>query len=575
MTQFNFEAANLPEYEGNPFIAKLPPILSMQEWAAVLRGNVIFDPRERNYPAKLRKHCVMRLLRYFEPMDRQIRLAERLDMMIRQGYMGRNPAAQGYAARLAGGVRSAIEDIEASNVIPFFHPTALSFALTGCSGVGKTRAEEQVLLQYPQIIVHPELNMVQLVWLKLESPQKGGPKQLCIDFFTAVDQLLGTKYFKLYGKGGEDEMVVHMAQVATLHGIGLLVIDEIQHLKHARSGAGEEVLSFLVKLVNTIGIPVELIGTPSAVQVLQGNFRQGRRSSGLGALHWDPMPKDEVWEYFLQKMWTFQWTRNATPLTQDLSNVLHDESQGVTDLVVKMFMLAQMRLISIGETRPDSKEIITPNLIRRVAREDFWLVAPMIQALRLKDSKALVKYDDLQTFQIYVGGVLQSAASSSLVVGVQPASDQVKPAATGPETPAQKMVSALQAFGVSEDIAKVLVESLGAEVEGANPLDLLKRVAQQIEVGTPEKAKTEAGGQSTRAAKATAKVKSTKLKSVSNKEKVSEKDHESPQPQELQPTDLRYIVAQGATRALSPYQALCESRVVVSPVLDLQQQQAR
>jgi hypothetical protein len=574
MTQFNFEAANLPEYEGNPFIAKLPPILSMQEWVAVLRGNVIFDPRERNYPAKLRKHCVMRLLRYFEPMDRQVRLAERLDMMIRQGYMGRNPAAPGYAARLAGGVRSAIEDIESSNVIPFFHPTALSFALTGCSGVGKTRAEEQVLLQYPQIIVHLELNMVQLVWLKLESPQKGGPKQLCIDFFTAVDQLLGTKYFKLYGKGGEDEMVVHMAEVATLHGIGLLVIDEIQHLKHARSGAGEEVLSFLVKLVNTIGIPVELIGTPSAVQVLQGNFRQGRRSSGLGALHWDPMPKDAVWSYFLQKMWTFQWTRNATPLTQELSDVLHDESQGVTDLVVKMFMLAQMRLISIGEARPDSKEIITPNLIRRVAREDFWLVAPMIQALRLKDSKALAKYDDLQTFQKHVGEVLKSAASSTLVVGAQPVSEPAKAAPTGPETPAQKMVAALQAFGVSEDIARVLVENLGAEVERADPLDLLKRVAQQIEVGTPGKAKTDTEGQGTRKAKATTKAKGSKSKSIGSNEKVSEKEPENSQPQELQPTDLRYIVAQGVTRSLSAYEALCESKVIVSPVLDLQQQQA-
>jgi hypothetical protein len=572
VTQFNLEAANLPEYEGNPFIEKLPVILSMQEWAEVLRADVVFDPRERDYPAKLRKHCVMRLLRYFEPMERQIRLAERLDMMIRQGYIGRNPAAPGYAARLAGGVRSAIEEISSNNVIPFFHPTALSFALTGCSGAGKTRAEEQVLLRYPQIIAHPELNMVQLVWIKLESPQKGGPKQLCIDFFTAVDQLLGTKYFKLYGKGGEDEMVVHMAQVATLHGIGLLVIDEIQHLKHARSGAGEEVLSFLVKLVNTIGIPVELIGTPSAVQVLQGNFRQGRRSSGLGALHWDPMPKDGVWDYFLQSMWKFQWTRNVTPLTQELSDVLHDESQGVTDLVVKMFMLAQMRRISIGETKPGSDELITPSLIRRVAKEDFWLVAPMIQALRLKDGKALAKYDDLQTFHKYVGGVLQSAVSSSVYVGTQPISEPAKAVLTGAQTPAQKIVDALRAFGVSEDIAKVLVESLGAEVEQANPLDLLTRVAQQIEVGTPSKAKTETEGQSARKAKATAKAKGSGSKSMGSNQKVPEGEPENSQSQELQPTDLRHIVAQGATRTLSPYEALCESKIIVSPVVDLQQQ---
>lgn len=576
MTQFDQNIANLPEYENHPFIRVLPPIYSMQEWASRLRGTVIFDARERGFPAKLRKHCVMRLLQYFEPMERQIRLAERLDMMIRQGYLGRDPLAPGYAARLAGGVRHAMSGDDASDIIPSFHPSALSFALTGCSGVGKTRAEEQILLQYPQIVVHRELQMTQIAWIKLESPQKGGPKQLCIDFFTAVDRLLGTKYFKMYGKGGEDEMVVHMAEVATLHAIGLLVVDEIQHLKHARSGAGEEVLSFLVKLVNTIGVPVELIGTPSAVDVLQGNFRQGRRSSGLGALRWDPMPQDKVWTYFLEKMWSYQWTREATPLTPELSAALYDETQGVTDLVVKIFMLAQLRLISISEARPDEKEILTPSVIRRVAREDFWLVAPMIQALRLKDSKALAKCDDLQSLHKHVGGILQTAVSSPLVTGQFVSTAPATPNATtdSPESAAQKLTQALLALGVSQDIAQVVVEGLGGELEHANPLDLLKRVAQQIELPPPIKG---AAVPPRAPGKKGSKAKPSKAKTAKQppmKTGADAEDETPPPAEDLPPNDLRRIAAQGIARARTPYEALRESNVVAFTGRDVAHDQA-
>lgn len=578
MTQFEHGITNLPEYEVHPFIKVLPPIYSMQEWGQRLRGVVAFDIRERGYPAKLRKHCVMRLLHYFEPMERQIRLAERLDMMIRQGYMGRDPSAPGYAARLAGGIRQAMDGAGTSNVVPFFHPSALSFALTGCSGVGKTRAEEQILLQYPQIVFHPELQMIQIAWIKLESPQKGGPKQLCVDFFTAVDRLLGTNYFKLYGRGGEDEMVVHMAEVATLHAIGILIVDEIQHLKHARSGAGEEVLSFLVKLVNTIGVPVELIGTPSAVDVLQGNFRQGRRSSGLGALRWDPMPQDKVWAYFLEKMWTYQWTSSATPLTPELSAVLYDETQGVTDLVVKIFMLAQLRLISIGEARPDAEELITPALIRRVAREDFWLVAPMIQALRLKDSKALAKYDDLQSLHKHVGGILQTAASSTLVTRPFSSPSPAAPAALkaaidSAESTAQKLIQALHALGVSLDIAQLVVGGLGSELENANPLDLLKRIAQQVEPALARKAADVSDHPGAKASKAKpSKARGGKRPSTNPPADAEDVVHQPAE--DLPPDDLRRIAAQGIAQARTPYDAFRESNVVTLTGRDVTPDQA-
>lgn len=122
---------------------------------------------------------------------------------------------------------------------------------------------------------------------------------------------MGTNYFHLYSRARNtiDTMLVVMAQIVSLHQIGALVIDEIQHLSQAKGGGSEKMLNFFVTLVNTIGIPVILIGTTKAMSVLQSEFRQARRGSGQGDLLWDRMKNDASWRVFLKSMRRFQWTQ--------------------------------------------------------------------------------------------------------------------------------------------------------------------------------------------------------------------------------------------------------------------------
>ncbi|WP_200478942.1 isocitrate lyase/phosphoenolpyruvate mutase family protein [Azospirillum brasilense] len=94
------EPATLPEYRDNPFISALPPILSTVEALERLTDLPRFDESERRYPAHLRAHCVQRLGRYFDPLDRHLLLESRFSMLVRQGYLGRNPATGDYVRRL-------------------------------------------------------------------------------------------------------------------------------------------------------------------------------------------------------------------------------------------------------------------------------------------------------------------------------------------------------------------------------------------------------------------------------------------------------------------------------------------
>ncbi|WP_217582127.1 ATP-binding protein, partial [Lysinibacillus sp. GbtcB16] len=102
-------------------------------------------------------------------------------------------------------------------------------------------------------------------------------------------------------------MLQHMTHLASLHAIGILIIDEIQHLNLSKSGGSDKMLNFFVTLVNTIGIPVVMVGTNKAISILQSEFRQARRGSGQGDMVWGQMPKDDTWDLFVEGMWDYQW----------------------------------------------------------------------------------------------------------------------------------------------------------------------------------------------------------------------------------------------------------------------------
>jgi len=396
------EARYLPqvieEYKGNPLIEALPPIYAGYEVSKLLTVDPGYNEGEREFDQRYRFHCISRLFRYFQPLETHIDIEQRVSRAIRQGYVSKSPVTPDYASTLAQGSQA----IREKNIAAYsMNSTASGFTIIGMSGVGKTTAMDKVLSLYPQQILHTQykgepLFFTQLLWAKIDCPFDGSLKGLCLSFFAYVDRVMGTTYSK---KFSADRMTVdaalpRMAQIATTHCLGLLVIDEIQHLSMAKSGGSEKMLNFFVTLVNTIGVPVVLIGTTKAMSVLQSEFRQARRGSGQGDLLWDRMQNDLSWEIMLRAMWKNQWTRHRTPLTAELKDVLYDESQGIIDIAVKLYAMAQMKAIA------DGTEVITPETIREVAAEKLRLVRPMLNALRSGDRKKLFMYEDIKPISV-------------------------------------------------------------------------------------------------------------------------------------------------------------------------------
>lgn len=404
------------EYQNNPFIEALPPILSQYDVVEKLSVYPYYNEAERNLPTNKRIHLTQRLYQYFQPLSLHFDLEERFSRTIRQGYLSRNPLSANYASSLKNGNKIVKNPSLGFNNFDF-KSTAAGFTIIGVSGIGKTTSIDRVLSLYPQVIMHTEyngrpLNLLQIPWLKLDCPFDGSIKALCINFFAKVDSLLGTNYSMKFTSGSNSTatMLPRMAQVCTLHGIGVLIIDEVQHLSSSKSGGSEKMLNFFVTLVNTLGIPTILIGTMKALGSLQRQFRQARRGSGQGDMVLDRMIKDANWDILIEGLWDYQWTKTPTPLTNELKDVIYEESQGIVDIAVKLYVMAQ--IMAMTSTK---KELITPALIRKVAKENLKLVKPMLDALKTGNIDKISLYEDIKPIDItaFVQNQLSEAEKQS------------------------------------------------------------------------------------------------------------------------------------------------------------------
>lgn len=396
----NYSEQGIDEYKNNPFIEALPPILSRDEVIEQLASYPRYSEEERNLSSHYRLHIVVqRMLQLFQPLSIHLELENTISTMIRTGYVSRNPIKKEYTQMFIDGYRQINkQEINDRMILP---TTACSLSIIGVSGMGKTTSVNRILSRIPQVICHKSykginFNFTQVPWIKLDCSFDGSVKGLCIDFFAKVDALLGTNYFIKYGtsKRTVDTLLSIMEQVARNIGLSLLVVDEIQHLAINRLGT-DKMLNFFTTLVNTVGVNSLIVGTMKARGILQSDFRIARRGLGTsGNVVWERLQKDESFSLLVEVMWEYQWTKKSTQLNQGYIDLLHDLSQGVIDIAMKLYCMTQVKAISTGI------EEITPQLIKQVADENLKMVQPMLDALKSGDLKKIALYEDICTIDL-------------------------------------------------------------------------------------------------------------------------------------------------------------------------------
>ncbi|WP_405128298.1 AAA family ATPase [Pseudoalteromonas sp. PB2-1] len=406
-----YQESEIERYKGNPFIEALPRVSKVEELKTKLEGKVKYNPAAGYLDARERAHELCGLLDdFFQPLSMHVALEEKIALMIRGGYVARNIAT----GQLQQHLQNGYERLMTGNISSFRFAeapsTARCLSLIGCSGCGKSSSVLRILATYPQAIYHEKYNTYQLTYLRIECPVDGSLKSLCLNFFQEVDKHLNTDLTERYGRKRHSTEVLlsFMGQVANQYAIGVLVIDEIQRLGRKQKEGQERMLEFFVALVNIIGVPVILVGTPKARPIFELELQSARRSTGIGSMVWEPLPqhknridkvtgkpKSTEWRLLTGKLWQYQWLiHRDEPLTEEIRNTWFELSQGVLDIVVKLFVLAQLRAIITGVERLSSK------LFVKVYESELQPIHPMIEALKSGKARSIAKYSDLQYKEI-------------------------------------------------------------------------------------------------------------------------------------------------------------------------------
>ncbi|WML50246.1 TniB family NTP-binding protein [Neobacillus sp. PS3-34] len=189
-------------------------------------------------------------------------------------------------------------------------------------------------------------------------------------------------------------MAKRMVKVAAQINLGVLIIDEIQNVHKAHSGGDERMINFITELVNTIGIPVIVIGTFKAMYLYKKSLAVSRR--GIPDMYNENvtslMLEDSWgWNEFIQNLWDLQYTAKYTPLTDDLKMAMYYQTLGIPDIAVKLFMHVQAKAILNGE-----EEKITVSLLNDVASKSLRLLQPIFEKIRRGSSISLLdELDDV------------------------------------------------------------------------------------------------------------------------------------------------------------------------------------
>ncbi|MDP5148133.1 ATP-binding protein [Shewanella sp. ULN5] len=349
-----YHDAILPEHQGNPLIEALRPKLP---WEAVMADfsnypDYAEDIADHINPL-VRDEYLNRIEELRQPLTDYEACFRAIERAIKKGYSAKNPLSPTTAQYLHYLVD---ERPEIEPRTGFFQPKGEGLTLIGESGVGKTSMLEQVLSYFPSVIEHdsykdrPLAVRKQVVWIKVDCPSNSSVRDLCEEILASFDLLLDREKTKPAGTIGA--LVRQLEQCIKSSFLGMLVIDEMQNLQFKRTGGENNLLRFLHRLVNKLGVPLFFVANPPFDLTLVKELKAARRAeSGYHHTMSVLAKESDSWKAFIAQLWNYQWTNVYTELTDELNNSLHLLSVGNIDMASRTYREAQRLVIGSDDER--------------------------------------------------------------------------------------------------------------------------------------------------------------------------------------------------------------------------------
>ncbi|UYM14928.1 ATP-binding protein [Endozoicomonas euniceicola] len=390
-----YQKWNNPDYRGNPLIEALPKCLDQAEIIKECIKAPLFKEEEKKHEDVEREIYSERLDSCTIPNHNYYRTYKKIYKLLLKSYVNKSPISP-ESKQLLYSVASDGKNAPSPEIVK--QTTSKTFFLTGLSGMGKSWMIEIILDKlFQQVITHEsyndeKLNITQIVYLKFNCPSDASRRALCNNFFSAIDDLLGTNFYEENNNKNIpiETLEKNIKKLCLTYHIGLIVIDELQNLSIAKAGGAQIAMQFFESIVNELHVSLAFVGTYDCFYLYTDKFRTARRMSTEGIIDLEqPQEDDETWNQLLEKLWKFQWVQNPGELTSDIRHTAYELTQGITVCTVMLLKHANAYAIENGE------ETITAETLTTVYNEEFKLLMPALDALRSNNPEKVANYDDL------------------------------------------------------------------------------------------------------------------------------------------------------------------------------------
>lgn len=276
--------------------------------------------------------------------------------------------------------QKAIQMVESSGIIG----GADSFTIIGPSGIGKSTSISrsiQLLSKAPIIVTEKPYRQI-IPCVMVQTPFDASVKGLLLEILRVVDSKLGSDYYNkaMRNRNTTVDTLIGCVSSVCINHVGLLVIDEIQHIVDQKAGGA--LARCLMQLINNSGISIAMVGTPSVIPFMSGGeFQLARRTLGL---YYEPMEYGKAFEDLCTTLFRYQYVKNRTELDEPMMHRLFEFSQGNPSVLVGLLHDVQECSILSG------REEISSDLLHAAYQTRLRMLHPHITPAR-KPSTSRVK----------------------------------------------------------------------------------------------------------------------------------------------------------------------------------------
>lgn len=247
-----------------------------------------------------------------------------------------------------------------------------SFTIIGASGIGKSSAiSRAIALITENRVIEVENPFTRIIpCVIVQCPFDSSVKSLLLEILRKVDEVIDGNYYQnaLRARATVDILIGSVSQVALNH-IGLLVVDEIQNVCNSKNG--KSLVGVLTQLINNSGISICMVGTPESTVFFEQAMPLARRSLGL---QYDVMEYGEDFRTFCKILYSYQYVKNRTELTESAASWLYEHSAGNISVVVSLIHDAQEIAVLKG------KEVLNIETLNEAYQQRLSLLHGFIKA---------------------------------------------------------------------------------------------------------------------------------------------------------------------------------------------------